>query len=55
VLAGGGGSYAKGRYLNYGNGNMNPHNGLLVSVLNQFGMNVSTFGDAAFSGPLKDL
>jgi hypothetical protein len=55
VLAGGGGRYEKGRYLNYGSQNNNPHNGLLVSVLNQFGMNVSTFGDAAFSGGLVDL
>ena len=55
VLAGGGGSWAKGRYLSFGTQNSNPHNGLLVSVLNQFGMNVSTFGDTAFSGELKDL
>jgi hypothetical protein len=55
VLAGGGGSYAKGRYLSYGTKNQNPHNGLLVSVLNQFGMNVSTFGDSAFTGGLADL
>jgi hypothetical protein len=55
VLAGGGGSYAKGRYLNYGSEKTNPHNNLLVSVLNQFGMNVSSFGDPAFTGGLKDL
>ncbi len=55
VLAGGGGAYAKGRYLSYGSGNSNPHNGLLVSVLNQFGMNLSTFGDTAFTGELTGL
>jgi hypothetical protein len=55
VLAGGGGSYEKGRYLNYGNGSSNPHNGLLVSVLNQFGMNLTTFGDPAISGELAGL
>jgi hypothetical protein len=55
VLAGGGGSWAKGRYLSYGRDKTNPHNGLLVSVLNQFGMNVSTFGDPAFSGELQGL
>jgi hypothetical protein len=55
VLAGGGGTYAKGRYLSYGKENSNPHNGLLVSVLNQFGMNTSTFGDPAFTGELADL
>ena len=55
VLAGGGGTYAKGRYLNYGGDNKEPHNGLLVSVLNQFGMNVSTFGDTSFTGGLAGL
>ena len=55
VLAGGGGTYAKGRYLSYGRDKSNPHNGLLVSVLNQFGMNASTFGDPAFTGELPGL
>jgi hypothetical protein len=55
VLAGGGGTYAKGRYLNYGSEKTNPHNNLLVSVLNQFGMNVTSFGDPAITGGLKDL
>ena len=55
VLAGGGGAYRKGRYLSYGSENSNPHNGLLVSVLNQFDMNLSTFGDPAFTGELKGL
>lgn len=55
VLAGGGGSYAKGRYLSYGKETSNPHNALLVSVLNQFGMNLSSFGDPAFTGELKGL
>ena len=55
VLAGGGGTWAKGRYLSYGRDKTNPHNGLLVSVLNQFGMNASTFGDSAFSGELQGL
>jgi hypothetical protein len=55
VLAGGGGTYAKGRYLSYGRDKSNPHNALLVSVLNQFGMNVSSFGDPEFAGELPDL
>lgn len=55
VLAGGGGTYEKGRYLSYGKENSNPHNALLVSVLNQFGVNVSTFGDPDLSGELADL
>jgi len=62
VLAGGGGTYEKGRYLKYGGArdphtenNANAHNALLVSVLNQFGMNVSSFGDMALTGELKDL
>jgi hypothetical protein len=62
VLAGGGGSWAKGRYLKYGGApdphtekNTNSHNALLVSVLNQFGMNLSTFGDPDLSGELPDL
>lgn len=55
VLAGGGGAYKKGRYLSYGTEKTNPHNGLLVSVCNQFGMNVSTFGDTAFTGELTGL
>ena len=55
VLAGGGGTYQKGRYLSYGKDKSNPHNPLLVSVLNQFGMNLSTFGDPAFSGELQGL
>ena len=54
-MPGGGGTYAKGRYLSYGSDNKTPHNGLLVSVLNQFGMNVSTFGDTAFTGELTGL
>jgi hypothetical protein len=55
VLAGGGGSYAKGRYLSYGAGNTNAHNPLLVSMANQFGMNVQTFGDTSFTGGLPGL
>jgi hypothetical protein len=67
VLAGGGGKWAKGRYLNYGNSkratptepgttdDTNPHNGVLVSVLNEFGMNISSFGDPAFTGGLTGL
>ena len=62
VLAGGGGTYEKGRYLKYGGArdphaenNSNAHNALLVSVLNQFGMNVSSFGDMALTGELKGI
>jgi hypothetical protein len=55
VLAGGGGTYQKGRYLSYGSDHDTPHNGLLVSVLNQFGMNLSSFGDPELTGELPDL
>jgi len=62
VLAGGGGTWAKGRYLKYGGApdphtekNTNAHNQLLLSVLNQFGMNLSSFGDPSLTGELPDL
>jgi hypothetical protein len=60
VLAGGGGRWKKGRFLNFGTtggarGEMAAHNGLLVSVANQFGANISTFGDTSFTGELRGL
>ena len=60
VLAGGGGTYAKGRYLAYGLGleyanPTDPHNGLLTSLVNQYGANLSVFGDPKYPGELPRL
>jgi hypothetical protein len=60
LLAGGGGTYAKGRYLAFGLGiedaNPNdPHTKLLTSLCNQYGANLSVFGDPAYSGELSVL
>jgi hypothetical protein len=54
VMAGGGGHFRMGRYLQYPKGT--PHNNLLVSVLNAMGLPDQTFGDAQFcTGPLPRL
>jgi hypothetical protein len=58
VVAGGGGSYKKGRFLQLGfapeyRDPQNPHNGLLTSIANQFGMDMPGFGDARFPGELS--
>jgi hypothetical protein len=60
VLAGGGGTYAKGRYLQYGlgleNGNpTDPHTRLLTSLVNQYGANLPVFGDPKYPGELPRL
>jgi len=60
VLAGGGGSYAKGRYLGYGLGiedanPSDPHNKLLTSLMNQYGAGLTVFGDPKYSGELTRL
>jgi hypothetical protein len=60
VLAGGGGSFEKGRYLAYGVGTeiadtSDPHSRLLTSLANQFGANVDHFGDPAYTGELPRL
>ncbi|HKY41308.1 MAG TPA: DUF1552 domain-containing protein [Polyangiaceae bacterium] len=57
VVAGGGGTYKKGRFLQLGyaaeyRDPQNPHNGLLASIANQFGMDMPCFGDARFPGEL---
>jgi hypothetical protein len=58
VVAGGAGSHPKGRYLQldtaaeYGDA-PHPHNQLLASVANQFGLELPGFGDARFSGELS--
>ena len=57
VLAGGGGSYKKGRFLKFGvapeyRDSKDPHNRLLTSLANQFGMNLTVFGDARYPGEL---
>ena len=58
VLLGGGGSWAKGRYLKYaasGGSETNAHNRLLTSVVNQFGANRTSFGEPAYTGELTGL
>jgi hypothetical protein len=60
LLAGGGGTYAKGRYLAYGLGiedknPTDPHTKLLTSLCNQFGANLNVFGDPAYPGELTGL
>jgi hypothetical protein len=58
VLAGGGGSYKKGRFLQLGyaaeyRDPQNPNNVLLTSIANQFGMDMPCFGDSRFPGELS--
>ena len=60
LLAGGGGTYAKGRYLAYGLGiedknPTDPHTKLLTSLVNQFGANMPVFGDPKYPGELTGL
>jgi hypothetical protein len=60
VLAGGGTTYAKGRYLAYGLGledanPTDPHNKLLTSLMNQYGANLTMFGDPKYPGELTRL
>jgi hypothetical protein len=53
ILAGGGGGLRCGRWLRF---NHQPHNNLLVSILNLFGDSRTTFGDALYcTGPLSGL
>ncbi len=58
VVAGGGGTHKKGRFLQLGyapeyKDPQNAHNGLLASIANQFGMDVPGFGDPRFPGELS--
>jgi hypothetical protein len=60
VLAGGGGRWKKGRYLTYGLGleedsPQDPHNRLLISLANEYGANLTVFGDPAYPGELPGL
>jgi hypothetical protein len=58
VLAGGGGKLRTGRYLNLkpgGSNGMIPHNKLLVSVLQAFGLADDSYGWADSKGPLSGL
>ena len=60
VIAGGGGTFKRGRYLKLGNGAsykdpQDPHGRLLTSIVNQFGMNEMAFGDPRYSGELPGL
>jgi Protein of unknown function (DUF1552) len=60
VLAGGGATYAKGRYLAYGLGledanPTDPHGKLLTSLMNQYGAGLTVFGDPKYPGELPRL
>jgi hypothetical protein len=63
ILLGGGGTFARGRYLNVAAGSgsnttareTNAHNRLLTSVANQFGANRTFFGEPAYPGELVGL
>jgi hypothetical protein len=60
VLAGGGGTYKKGRYLNFGTGPEykdapSAHTRLLTSLVNQYGANMTVFGDDRYPGELPGL
>jgi hypothetical protein len=60
VLAGGGGKWAKGRYLQYGLGTedrnpTDPHTPLLTSIVNQYGAGMTAFGDPKYAGELPRL
>lgn len=63
VLLGGGGTFQRGRYLNYSPGSgsnttareSNAHNRLLTSIANQFGANRTFFGEPAYTGELTGL
>lgn len=60
VLAGGGGAWRKGRFIELpggggSRGEMAAHNRLLVSIANQFGANVQAFGDPSLAGELPGL
>jgi hypothetical protein len=53
VLAGGGAGFTMGRYVQYAS---KSHCDLLVSIMNAFGVEGSTFGDPAYcTGPLPGL
>jgi Protein of unknown function (DUF1552) len=53
VVLGGGGAFRRGRYLNFAG--EAPHNRLLVSVANQFGANLRSFGEPDVTGELPGL
>jgi hypothetical protein len=60
VLAGGGGKYPKGRFLQFGTGPeyrdpQDPHTRLLTSLANQYGAGVTAFGDPRYPGELPRL
>jgi hypothetical protein len=60
IIAGGGHKWAKGRYLAYGLGlegadANDPHTQLLTSLANQYGANLTVFGDPKYPGELPRL
>jgi hypothetical protein len=57
VVAGGAGSHQKGRFLQFGYASeyadpQDPHNRLLTSIANLYGLDLPGFGDARFPGEL---
>jgi hypothetical protein len=57
VVAGGGGTFPKGRYLKFSTGTeyadtQAPHGQLLTSLVNQYGMNMTAYGDPLYPGEL---
>ncbi|HVR63593.1 MAG TPA: DUF1552 domain-containing protein [Polyangia bacterium] len=60
VLAGGGGTFKRGRYLKLGIGPEysdppDPHTRLLTSLVNQFGAGATVFGDPRYPGELPSF
>src|SRR6185369_12086984 len=60
VLAGGGGTYKKGRFLQYGIASeyrdpQDPHTRLLTSLARQYGGTMAAFGDPAYPSELPRL
>jgi Protein of unknown function (DUF1552) len=58
IVAGGAGAHKKGRFLQLGtaaeyNDPQHPHNGLLASIANQYGIGLTGFGDPRFPGELS--
>ncbi len=53
IVLGGGGSFRRNRYLSYAG--TQPHNALLVSIANQFGAGLVSFGEKDLTGELAGL
>jgi hypothetical protein len=60
IVAGGAGSHQKGRFLQLGTAAeytdlQHPHNHLLTSIANQYGLGLPGFGDPRFPGELSSF